>query len=81
MGQRPFVFEHLAEITAINPAIAGGAPDEMLGPAKTLKKILDNSIICLPNSLPRSTELVYPISWLVGTFRARRFQPYPLHQP
>lgn len=61
MGQRPFVFEHLAEITAINPAIAGGAPDEMLGPAKTLKKILDDSIICLPNTLPRSAELAYPI--------------------
>jgi hypothetical protein len=29
--QRPFVLEHLAEITAIDPAIAGGASDEMLG--------------------------------------------------
>jgi hypothetical protein len=29
--QRPFVLEHLAEITAIDPPIAGGAPDEMLG--------------------------------------------------
>jgi hypothetical protein len=27
----PFVLEHLAEITAIDPSIAGGAADEMLG--------------------------------------------------
>jgi hypothetical protein len=29
--QRPFVLEHLAEIAAIDPAIAGRAPDEVLG--------------------------------------------------
>jgi hypothetical protein len=32
--QRPFVLEHLAEIAAIDPAAAGGAPDEMLGLAR-----------------------------------------------
>jgi len=31
MRQWPFVLEHLAEITAIDPAVAGGAPDEVLG--------------------------------------------------
>ena len=34
MWQRAFVLEGLAEITAIDPAIAGGAPDEMLGLAR-----------------------------------------------
>ena len=29
--QRTFVVEHLAEITAVDPAVAGGAPDEVLG--------------------------------------------------
>ena len=29
--QRPFMLEHLAEITAIDPAAAGRAPEEMLG--------------------------------------------------
>ncbi len=29
--QRPFVLEHLAEIAAIDPAIAGRAADEMVG--------------------------------------------------
>ena len=29
--QRPFVLEHLAEITAIDPAIAGRTSDEMVG--------------------------------------------------
>jgi len=29
--QRPFVLEHLAEIAAIDPAIAGRALDVMLG--------------------------------------------------
>jgi hypothetical protein len=33
------VLEHLAEITAIDPAIAGGAPDEMLG--LVLRRIAD----------------------------------------
>jgi hypothetical protein len=28
---RPFMLEHLAEITAIDPAAAGRTPDEMLG--------------------------------------------------
>jgi hypothetical protein len=37
--QRPFVLEHLAEITAIDQAIAGGAPDEMLG--LVLRRIAD----------------------------------------
>jgi hypothetical protein len=32
--QRPVVLVHLAEITAIDPAIAGEAPDEMLGLAR-----------------------------------------------
>ena len=31
MWQRTFVVEHLAEITAVDPAVAGGAPDEVLG--------------------------------------------------
>jgi hypothetical protein len=31
MRQRPFVLEHLAEITAIDPAAAGWAADEVLG--------------------------------------------------
>ena len=31
MRQRPLVLEHLAEITAVDPAAAGRAPDEMLG--------------------------------------------------
>ena len=32
--QWPFVIEHLSEITAIDPAAAGGAPDERLGLAR-----------------------------------------------
>jgi hypothetical protein len=31
MWQGPFVLEHLAEIAAIDPAIAGRAADEMVG--------------------------------------------------
>ena len=31
MRQRPLVLEHGAEITAIDPAIAGRTPDEVLG--------------------------------------------------
>jgi hypothetical protein len=34
MWQRAFVLEHLVEITAIHPAIAGRAPDEVLGLAR-----------------------------------------------
>ena len=34
MRQRPFVFEHLSKIAAIDPARAGWAFDEMLGLAR-----------------------------------------------
>jgi hypothetical protein len=32
--QRPFMLEHLAEITTVDPAAAGRAPEEMLGLAR-----------------------------------------------
>jgi hypothetical protein len=51
MRQWPFVLEHLAEITAIDPAVAGGAPDEVLGLvvweiAKRLTDVLPARELC-----------------------------------
>jgi hypothetical protein len=37
MRQRPFVLDHLAEVTAVNPAAASRASDEMLGLGRGIK--------------------------------------------
>ena len=57
MRQWPFVLEHLAKITAVNPAIAGWAPDEMVG--HVLRGIAKEACRCTGRAGSPSAKLLH----------------------